>query len=240
MPADPLASLFLICFLAGAALVVLTFVSGVWAAPLHHLPASFRLHLPGGHIAHAAGGHVGHTGHLGAGHPTHIAGHATDVTAAGHGSSAHSHAADDGASPFNTMSILTFVTWFGGVGYLLRTNWSIVGWLIVLLATLAGIGAGGAVFLFLARVLLPNQTILDPHDYERVGTVARTTMSIREGGTGEIVYTQGGARHVDAARSEQGDAIEHGTEVVIVRFERGVAYVEPWQQFLERSEHTDH
>lgn len=209
--ADPLSALFFVCFAVGAVLIFLASVSGLWSLPVHH----GALHLPWSH-AHAG---LSHGMSHGGGHQV------------------HSHATDE-ASPFNTISVLTWLTWFGGSGYLLRTHSPIAGWLIVSLATLVGVLAGGAVFLLLARVLLPHQTVLDPSDYEHVGTVGRIATAIRERGTGEIVYAKGGTRHVEAARSALGTPIPRGTEVVIVRHERGVAYVRPWAEFIEEAEHA--
>lgn len=209
--ADPLSALFFVCFAAGAVLILLMAMSGLWSLPVHVHHGAF--HLPWSHANAVA---------------TH---------ASGSGGTGHAHASTvEDASPFNTISILTWLTWFGGAGYLLRTHSPLAGWIIVGVATILGVLAGGAVFLLLARVLLPNQTILDPTDYEQVGTVGRTTATIRESGTGEIVYTKGGTRHVEAARSATGTPIERGTEVVIVRYERGVAYVQPWTQFMEEAE----
>jgi len=202
MPADPVAAALLICFLVGAALIGLMFVSGLWAAPMHM-----------------------HHGSV----------HGSGVEPTGSGAS-HALAHQDGASPFNTLSLLTFITWFGGTGYLLRTHTSLFVWIVVALAIVAGVAGGGAIFLLLAKVLLPHQTFLDPRDYDMVGTVARITVPIRAEGTGEVVYVKGGSRRADAARSERGVAIERGTEVVIVRYARGVAYVEPWSDFVARSE----
>jgi len=54
--------------------------------------------------------------------------------------------------------------------------------------------------------------------------------SIRDGGgLGEILFSQTGARRCSAARSEDGRSIERGTEVVVIRYERGVAYVRRWE-----------
>src|SRR4029079_12295009 len=53
---------------------------------------------------------------------------------------------------------------------------------------------------------------------------------IRANGTGEVVFTIGGTRHVSAARSDDGDDIAKGTEVVIIREERGIAYVSTWER----------
>src|SRR6185437_10526258 len=58
-----------------------------------------------------------------------------------------------------------------------------------------------------------------------VGVLGKVTSSIRQGGTGEIVYTQGGTRHATGARSEDSSAIAKGSEVVVTRYEHGIAYV---------------
>jgi hypothetical protein len=98
------------------------------------------------------------------------------------------------------------------------------------------VGLVGAVlvFTFLVRVLLPGQTpYLDTADFELVGTVGRLSSGIRSGGTGELVYSKGGARHVISARSDDGAPLDRGVEVVVVRLDRGVAYVQTFQQFVE-------
>ncbi len=56
------------------------------------------------------------------------------------------------------------------------------------------------------------------------------TSNIRQGGTGEMVFSQRGGGHTSGARSENGDAIERGTEVVITRYEKGIAYVRLWEE----------
>jgi hypothetical protein len=80
-------------------------------------------------------------------------------------------------------------------------------------------------------VLLPHETILQDSDYELVGTVAKVNSPIREGGTGEIVFSQAGVRRCAGARREDGQALEKGREVVIARVEKGIAYVAPWEEW---------
>ena len=64
-----------------------------------------------------------------------------------------------------------------------------------------------------------------------IGMIAKTIVPIRAGdGTGEIVFTHAGARRVCAARSEDARAIEKGTEVVVTKYERGIAYVITWAE----------
>ena len=134
--------------------------------------------------------------------------------------------------PLSVSSVLAFLSWFGGVGYLARNavNWA------ALLAVLVGIAGGvaGAYLIaqFLARVVRPNDRPLDPEDYRLPGVIARVTSSIRAGGIGEIVYEQAGARQVAAARAADARAIGRGTEVVVLRTERGIALVAPWDALM--------
>jgi hypothetical protein len=44
-----------------------------------------------------------------------------------------------------------------------------------------------------------------------------------------MIFVQDGARRVCAARSDEGAAIPAGTEVVIVRYKRGIAAVVPFE-----------
>jgi len=62
------------------------------------------------------------------------------------------------------------------------------------------------------------------------------SIPIREGGTGEIVFAQEGVRHVAGARSEDGIAIPKGAEVVVQRYEKGIAYVRRWEDMAGSTE----
>ena len=86
------------------------------------------------------------------------------------------------------------------------------------------------VFLFLTRVLMSREETMDPADYEMVGVLGRLSNPIREGGTGEIIYSQAGTRRTCGARSENGGALEKGAEVVVTRYEKGIAYVQRWEE----------
>ncbi|MHB8757764.1 MAG: hypothetical protein ACYC6V_07105 [Bacillota bacterium] len=131
---------------------------------------------------------------------------------------------------------MSFITWFGGIGYLLRTYSGLVAVLVALIAIGGGLVGASIVFFFLAKLLIPGQRLMDPDDYELPGTIARVTSGIREGGTGEIVYSMGGGRHTAGARSDTGGAIRRGEEVVIVNYEHGLAYVQPWAEFIKSTE----
>ena len=63
-----------------------------------------------------------------------------------------------------------------------------------------------------------------------MGVLGRVTSGIRAGGTGEIVFSQQGTRHTCGARAESGEPLERGAEVVVTRYERGIAYVRRWEE----------
>ncbi len=207
------ADFYLICFAVGFCFSFFSFVFGG--------ARTGRLHLPHFH------GHVGHlpSAHVASGHAPAGGSHAP---AHGQGDGAHQDAG--GVSPFNLVTLTAFLAWFGGTGYLL-TRYSALWVGFVLLASVAsGSVAGGVIFLFLSKVLMSKEENMDAADYEMVGVLGKVASSIRAGGTGEIVYTQMGTRRVCGARCEDGGAIAKGTEVVVTRYEKGIAYVRLWSE----------
>jgi hypothetical protein len=56
---------------------------------------------------------------------------------------------------------------------------------------------------------------------------------VRENGTGEMIFSQNGVRRAASARSEDGRPIAKGVEVVVTRYERGIAYVRAWEEMSE-------
>lgn len=211
------ADFYLICFVVGFALSLISFLGG---------GARWRFHLP--HWPHG----VAHLpGPLGAGHVAGVhapvaAGHAPSV-----GRSGPLRAATDASiSPFNFVTFTAFLAWFGGTGFLL-TRYAGVWFLMGLgIAISSGLAGGGIVSLFLSKVLTSQEENMDPADYEMAGVLGRTSISIREGGTGEIIYSQAGTRRTCGARSEDGTAIAKGVEVVVTRYDKGIAYVRLWEE----------
>ena len=177
----------------------------------------------GGHVGH--GGDIGHGGDLG---------HGADV---GHGGDVDGPRnlfhRSSGPSLVNFGTVTAFMTWFGGIGFLLTAYTRLLAIFTVGAALVGGVVGAGAIFLFMAKVLAPDQIPLDPSDYYLPGTLGRVTVTIPGGATGEIVYTQAGSRKTAAARGAGGQEIAKGTEVVVMRYERGIAYVRPWDQVAE-------
>lgn len=132
-----------------------------------------------------------------------------------------------------------FLAWFGGTGYLLTRYSALRVSVELLLAIGVGLVGGGIVFLFLSRILMRGEEEMDPADYEMVGVLGRITSSIREAGTGELLYSQMGTRRVCGARSEDGGAIGKGTEVVVTRYEKGIAYVKLWSEMAGEDNEAD-
>jgi hypothetical protein len=209
---------YLICFAVGFCFSFFSFALGG--------ARTGRLHLPHFH------------GH-GAGHPpsTHLPAH----TPAAAGNATPGPHAVDGAppasahhvnnvSPFNFVTLTAFLAWFGGTGYLLTRYSGLWVGFGLLVSVVIGLVGGNIVFLFLSRVLISQEENMDPADYEMVGMLGRVCSSIRAGGTGEILYSQVGTRRVCGARSEDGNPVAKGTEVVVTRYEKGIAYVRLWSE----------
>jgi hypothetical protein len=214
---DWLANLFLGVFLFGLIFTVASIALGFLGGGHTGDAGGHDVHLDlGGHDAHVdVGGH-------GADGGAHDIGH--DV---GH-DAGHAHAgSQSGPSVLNMPTIMATITWFGGVGYLMRESFDANGYIAAFIAGLSGLVGGAIMFTLLARVLWPMMSKpLEQADYRLPGTSARVVSSIREGGVGEIVYSKNGNRFTAGARSEDGSAIARGAEVVIIRYEHGLAYVQ--------------
>lgn len=143
---------------------------------------------------------------------------------------------DNGVSPFSLSTLSAFLIWFGGAGYLLTRYSPLAALGVTLAALIFGVIGGAVVFSAIGRFIVPRLTVLNPEDFRVQGAVARVTSTIQPGRIGEVVYTLGGTRHADGARSESGELIERGTQVVILRIDKGIAYVEPWTTFADTNQ----
>jgi len=210
---------YLICFAVGFCFSFFSFVFGSSRMGHLHLP-HFHGHVDMGHVD------VGHGAHGPAASHGPASAHGTaSADASGEHQSPHS-----GPSPFNLVTLTAFLAWFGGTGYLLTRFSTIWVGLGLLFSVASGLVGGGIIFLFLTRVLISDEENMDPADYEMVGVLGRICAPIREGGTGEMIYAQMGTRRVCGARSDDGSAIPKGKEVVVTRYEKGLAYVRLWSE----------
>ncbi len=153
-----------------------------------------------------------------------------------HGHHFHAHGQHGAASKFNMGTITAFLTWFGGAGYIL-TSWGRVGFALVFgIAMVVGIVGAAIIFLVVARVLAPHDQPLDPDDYLIVGALGTVSSPVRPNGTGEMIFVQQGRCSALAIRSENGNPIPRGREVVVTRYEQGIAYVREWDELTAESE----
>ena len=175
-----LSDFYLICFVAGFVLSLMSFVGG-------------SFHLPHAHL--------------------------------------HIHHGKGGAGAINFGTVTAFLTWFGGVGFLLTRFSAATFFLIVLAAIGAGLVGATLVFLFVVKVLSKHDKDLDPDDYEMCGALGKVSSTVRPNGTGEMIFVQQGVRRGAPIRSEDGQSIPKGTEVVVTRYEGGIAYVREFNGF---------
>ncbi len=63
------------------------------------------------------------------------------------------------------------------------------------------------IFWFLAKVLLPHDKSLTAEETEMTGVMGRVSGTIRGDGTGEILFSQNGARRSSPARSDKGSRL---------------------------------
>lgn len=217
---------YLICFAVGFCFSFFSFIFGGSRFGRLHLP-----HFHGHGIGHmpVAHGPVAHgpVAHGSAGGAQ--AGSAQSASAVQRGVS---------VSPFNPPVLAAFLAWFGGTGYLLTRFSALWVGMGLFVAVLSGLVGGGIIFLFLSKVLISQDECLDPADFEMVGVLGRLSVPIREGGTGELIYSQAGTRRVCGARSQNGAGIAKGTEVVVIRYDKGIAYVQLWSELSGEQDET--
>jgi len=207
---DWLANIFLFTFLFG---LVFTVVS---------------LFLGAGHMG---GLDAGHDGGLDLGHDAGLdAGHA-DL---GHADVGHADGGGHiGPSVLNLPTIMAFLTWFGGAGYIFTKSLGVGALLSVPMAVISGVAGGAIMFVLLTRLLWPMMSKpMSKAEYSLPGTPARVVSSIRAEGVGEIVYRKAGSRFTAGAKAVDGQAVPKGSEVVIIKYERGLAYVQPVDELL--------
>jgi hypothetical protein len=146
----------------------------------------------------------------------------------------HGHHAGHVGSKLNFATAAAFITWFGGMGYVL-TKFTGVGLLLVVLGALVAGLAGGAIILwFVAKVLAPHDIPLDPADYNIIGALGTVSSPVFPDTTGEMIFLQQGRRTGVPIRSDTGHPIAAGREVVVTRYEHGIAYVREWEELNAR------
>lgn len=144
----------------------------------------------------------------------------------------HSHAISHSlVALLNPNSFAIFLAWFGGIGFLLTRHTGLTFWLDLAVAACFGLLGAYLLAAFL-QFLESHEKPLDRNDYQMVGTLGRVSSTIRPDGVGELIYTRDGARRPVCARSEDGSFIGRDTQVVVTRYEHGIAYVRTFESML--------
>ncbi len=207
---DAWSQFFLICFLVGVIFTALAFLFGLG----HDLGGlDFGQADAGGGQGSPAAGHDVPFGHSD--------GHGADA--------AHSNPL---LGLLNLNVIMAFVAWFGGIGYILYNFSPLLLIVIIPMALGAGLLAGWLVSAFLRLLLRRGQRILNPADFQMEGTIAKVSLPIRPGRVGEIIFSKDGTWRSEGARSADDSELSRGEEVVVVRYERGLAYVQSWERYV--------
>lgn len=141
------------------------------------------------------------------------------------------HRGVNSASPLNGFTLMAFLCWFGGTGYLMHEAHIFSLTLVLLFSIVSGTAGASLVFWFLVKVLMPGERTLEAEDTEIVGMVGHLSTKLPGRGYGEMLYAQNGARRCVTVKSDDSQPMERGVEVVVMRFERGVAYVRRWEEF---------
>lgn len=167
-----------------------------------------------------------HIGHIHIGGHGHVGGHT-----GGHAGGGVAGRTISGISAINGFTLTAFLCWFGGAGYLMHHSGIIGGALVLFFAALSGIAGASLLMWFLTKVLMPRERTLEPEDTEMTGVIGRVSSTVPANGFGEMLFSQNGSRRSMAVRSDNGAGIERDTEVIVMRYARGVAYVRRWDEF---------
>jgi membrane protein implicated in regulation of membrane protease activity len=118
--------------------------------------------------------------------------------------------------------VLAFAAlWFGAGGLLADLTVPAASGPVAVAAAIAGA--------MMVRLLMAAFARADtqPLSMDAVGAVGVLNAPIRPDGAGEVVYVLEGTHRAATAKSQDGAPLPRGTNVVIVRSERGIAYVSP-------------
>ncbi|GAC1457528.1 MAG: hypothetical protein PVSMB4_17380 [Ktedonobacterales bacterium] len=241
---DPLSLVFLGCVVFAGTFLLISSLTGTGHG--HALHLGHAVHPV--HAVHA--GHAGTIGHAGVGHAGAAHGPEVGHAVASHAGGAPGAGAHQSGVPIslaaawgtaysvllgslNVFSLLTFLFFFGLLGYLFHnaTNLGVV--LSVLLPALIGLAGAIAVGMVLTRLFANETGLLTAADTSLEGRIGKVSLAIRPGGVGEVIFQRpGGGRQSIGARGVDGTAIQVDAEIVIVSVTDGIANVQAWDSFL--------
>lgn len=141
--------------------------------------------------------------------------------------------------PIKPVTIVTFITVFGGVGIMTTLNgFSTIAALIISLAI-----AYTTTFLIYKLIVLPlfkAQNTSAASQKDLIGMTAKVSSKILENAFGQITYSNKGNTYSSPAKSIENKAIEAGTEVVIISIENNVFYVATSEELFSDVSHDEY
>ncbi|MBC8459469.1 MAG: hypothetical protein H8D67_15880 [Deltaproteobacteria bacterium] len=231
---DLVSAIFLICFLVGLGFAIISaFLSGVMG----------HLHIGGADHDVDIGGHDvdvgGHDIDIGAhdvdigGHDIDVGGHdidigTHDVDVGGHDANVGEHSVDTSSphlSPVSPIMIATFITSFGGVGFIFNENLRIPLPITLPVASFSGVAIAGALFFIFYKIFKVTQASSEPTRQSVMFSEAKVITPIPADGVGEIAYIAKGSRFTAAARAEERVAIPKHSMVRITKIVGNAFYV---------------
>lgn len=126
---------------------------------------------------------------------------------------------------FSPTALFSFLLSFGGSGAYFEHEYGWGTFQVLSFSTMIGVATFLVVLLFVALPLKRGEKSNAFSSKETIAKTAEVTVSIPEGGTGEIVYQQGGFRLNGSAKNEEGLSIKQGEQVQIVKVDEGIFYV---------------
>lgn len=192
---EVLENVFLGMFLLG---VLFTLISAVMSGAFGHaFGEGSALDAHGADIAHMGGD--AHMAPGGAGH--------AEVGWAQHNLSTF--------SPLSPTVLSSFFAGAGGIGFLCIHSWEFGFWSSILVALVAGVAFGGAVFVAIGWMFRVTQGTSLVSQGELIGVEGEVSIAIPSGSLGEISFVKAGQRCVRAARCADAAAVPRGARVVI-------------------------
>jgi hypothetical protein len=221
---DPLSLVFIACFLVG----LIYFIATALLGNLGHGTAH-ATHAAGHHVSAHIGHHTGVHAHTAA----HTTGHAPTNAHANSKTQTSGHN-QSWASFLSPTSILFFLLGFGFFGYVFHNIVGLEAPLLVLIfAGLSGLIIALLLLYMITRLFGNSESATEQDVSDRTGLLGKVSMTIQEGGLGEILYiSPGGMRKSIPARSVDGQRLERDQEVVVVTYQNGIAEVDTWEHFI--------
>ncbi|AST89811.1 hypothetical protein ACWE42_11500 [Sutcliffiella cohnii] len=140
------------------------------------------------------------------------------------------------AGPLNPTVILSFFTIFSASGYILEKFFGVESVVALIISSLFSLLAVALLYLFVLVPLKSAETSLGYSDEDLKGKVAKVIISIPRDGFGEIVLTIGGSTVSRSAQSYYNEEIAYETEVLIIDVNKGVVFVTPYNEFIEKNQ----